>query len=251
MQLLERISLRFRSLFRRGVVDSELDSELRFHIEKQIAANAASGMTPVEARRQAMIEFGGVQELKEECRDMRKINWLQDFAQDVRFGLRILRKSPGFTAVAVLTLALGIGANTAIFSVVNSVLLMPLPYANASHLAMIFLDNPSLGIAHGNLGNADFLALRQEQQSFTAVAALRAPDNGFTLTGAGEAAVIPGASVTSDFFTVLGEKPMPRRTIAPSESDPGAARNRRGRLSILEATSEWRSGGDRSQHHAR
>jgi putative ABC transport system permease protein len=147
-------------------------------------------------------------------------NLFSGILQDIRYALRMLRKSPGFTAVAVLTLALGIGANTAIFSVVNSVLLKPLPYPEANRLAMIFLRWPSEGIFQGAMGNADFMALRQQQHSFSAVAAFSSPDNGFTLTGAGEATKIPGTAVTSDFFSVLGEKPILGRAFLPKESDP-------------------------------
>jgi len=208
-------------LFRKSKLETQLDSELRFHVEEQIADNIAAGMAPAEARRRALAQFGGLEYIKEETRDARGTHFVDTLLQDIRFAFRMLRKSPGFTAVAVLTLALGIGANTAIFSVVDAVLLRAFPYPNAGELVLVFNTPVKQPDALSALSYRDFRECREQNRVFSEMAGNAFHD--LTLTGAGEPSIVNTADVTPEIFSLLGVKPLAGRTLLPEDGKQGAA----------------------------
>jgi putative ABC transport system permease protein len=219
MRLLYKLPLRLRSLFKRGRVEQELSDELRFHLEKLTEENVAKGMTPEDARYAALCELGGAEQIKEECRDMRRVNWIENFIQDLRYGVRMLARDRRFTAVVVLTLALGTGANTAIFSVVNTVLLRPLPYKDADRLVMVWGYNRARGFTTDQVSPLDFADWRAQNHHFESTAA--SADVVYTLTGVGEPALLIAYSFSADYFHVLGVPPLLGRTFLPEEEQPG------------------------------
>ncbi|MGA2601461.1 MAG: permease prefix domain 1-containing protein, partial [Bryobacteraceae bacterium] len=166
--MLHDLFFRVRSLVRRKAAETELDDELRFHRERQFEKYLQSGLSESDARRRVQIDFGGPEQVKEECRDARGVRIMETLFQDVRYGLRMLRKAPGFTAVALLTLALGIGANTAIFSVLYGVLLRPLPYTDAARLMVLNETTPRVGLVSVSYPN--FLDWRAQADAFSSMA---------------------------------------------------------------------------------
>ncbi len=208
-----------RILFRKKQAEAQLDSEVRFHLEQQIAEYIQSGMVPEQARRRAHVEFGGVEAIKENCRESRRVHVVETLLQDVRYGLRMMQRSPGFAAVVILTLALGIGANTAIFSVVNGVLLNPLPYPHPEQL--VALHESKVNFAHGSISYPNFVDWQKENRTFASMAVARG--YAFSLTGSGEAEQVNGEFVSSEYFQQLGVTPVLGRMLAPGEDEIGAA----------------------------
>jgi putative ABC transport system permease protein len=216
---------RFTGLFKGNRQERDLDEELRFHIEQKTRENIAAGMQPEEARYAALRSFGGVEQKKEECRDADRLRWIEDFIQDLRYGLRQLRRNPVFTAVAVLTLSLGIGANTAVFSVVNTILLRPLPLANPQQLVWIAPPSTKCGFSCETYSADAYEEFQAENHSFQDVAgyfAFSTEDN-YKLTDRGEPVPATGIFVTWNFFQVLGVEPSLGRLFASSEATKGGS----------------------------
>ncbi|MFO1449559.1 MAG: ABC transporter permease [Opitutaceae bacterium] len=222
---------KFRWLFRRSQAEADMAEEMRFHLEQRTAEHLADGLAPDEARNAAQRRFGNLASLKEQAREVRGWRWADELPKDLRFAMRQLRKSPGFTTVAILTLALGIGANTAIFSAIDAVLLRPQPYPESERLVNVFERLPS-GEKNSVSGSA-FIDWRDHQTKFESLF-LYAYD-ALDLTGLGEPEKINALSVTSAFDRVLGVTPLLGRGFRPDDDQVG------GRNSVVIVTERfWR-----------
>lgn len=205
------------AMLRRSRMESEMDAELRFHVETYVEDLMCGGMSRQEALRRARLEFGGMERFKEEGREARGVNLIETLVQDARFGMRMLRKSPGFTAVAVLTLALGIGANMAIFSAVESLLLRPLPVENVERLTFIV----SLREGFDPFGTSllEYTAYRDRSHWFSSCGL--ATPRSFNVVGQGEPERIQGAAILANYLATLGVQPVLGRSFTPEEDSPG------------------------------
>ena len=217
---LQSLRLGVRSLLRKDAVERELDDELRFHVEMQTAQNLARGMSPAEARTAALRTFGGVEKTKEQCREVRRTRWLEDFFQDLRYGARAFRSHPGFAAVVVLTLALGIGANTAIFSVVHSILLQPLPYEDSDQLVLLRHDAPAARLEDVGVSPLEMADYRGQSRSLAGLAEHHTM--WFNLLRRGEPERVQTGVVSANFFQLLGIRPILGRDFIPEDEKPGA-----------------------------
>src|SRR5258706_7549433 len=217
MNAWRKLHPRFRALFRKQKVDAEMDEEMLFHIELRTQANIEAGMKPEAARIAALRQFGWKESIKEECRDRRGVRWLENLTQDLRYGARMLRKHPGFTAVAVLTLALGIGANTAIFSVLNAVLLRPLTYPQSERL--VRLSEAGRDWTGGPISYPNFIDWKAQQTTFEHFGLYR--EANYNFTGADEPLRVSAGEVAADVFSALGVQPILGRVFTTNEDKPG------------------------------
>lgn len=210
MRWIYKFPLRLRSIFSKAKADAELSGELQFHLQKQIDQNTADGMSAEEARYAALRDIGGLSQIEEECRQWRGVNWFEHTVQDLQFAARTCRKNPGFTTVVLLTLALGIGANTAIFSLVNGILLRPLPYPHPEQLLNAAYTGP--------VPEGAFVEFQQRLKSLDIAAYSW---SGFNVTGEGNAVRINGTEVSSNFFSLLGANPLKGRAFRRGDELPG------------------------------
>jgi putative ABC transport system permease protein len=210
---------RLRGLLRRDRLGEDLDEELRSHLEMRAADSMAAGKTPEEARYDAQRRFGNATLIKEDTRAMDTIGWLEETARDFRHAFRLLRRSPGFTAVVVLTLALGIGANTAIFSVINSVLLRLLPYHDPDRLVMVWESNSEHPNPHNTVSPPNFLDWQTRNTVFSHMAFIF--DERENLTGNGEPQEVVVQAVSTNFFSLLGVDPLIGPGFSPENGQPG------------------------------
>src|SRR4051794_22623260 len=238
MALLRKASRRLRTLSHRDRFERDLEEEMKFHEDMQTEKHVQEGMAPEEARALARRELGSADRFKDEVRDVRGVTWLDDLRRDVRFGLRSLRRSPGFTVVAMLCLALGIGANAALFSVLNAVMLRPLSFPQPDRLVRIWESIGERG--QGSVSVPNYRDWVAQSTGFEQLVAWL--DGSRNLQGMGEAERITTVQATSNLFSTLRARPLLGRTFVPRQDEPG-----HGRVVVL-SESLWRRrfGADRS-----
>ncbi len=212
------MSLLQRLFSRRKRMMQDLDQDIRDFIERETQDNIGRGMPPEEARYAALRKFGNVTRIKEDTWEVWSFVWLEQIWQDIRLGLRMLAKNPGFTAVAALTLALGIGANTAMFSVVDAVFLEPLPYSHPEQIVQVWEKTP--GGQRNRISTLDFLDWKNQNTVFEAMAA-ECPDESMALTGGDVPVELVAPRVSASYFSILRTRPLLGRTFAPDEDQPG------------------------------
>ena len=218
--MFSRLWRKARSLGNGAGMDRELNSEFRFHLEMEEQKYIRQGLTPDEARYQALRNFGPMEKHKEEARDARGISWLEELVADLRYGARTLLKNPAFAVMAVLTLGLGIGANTAIFSVINGVLLKPLPYENGNRLLLIQQSAPQINQTNFGVSIKELYDYRAELASFDGLVEFH--QMSFDLLRRGEPDRVATGVVSPNFFEVLGIKPILGRTFIATDDDEGS-----------------------------
>ncbi|MGB6302844.1 MAG: ABC transporter permease, partial [Acidobacteriaceae bacterium] len=212
---------RLRALFQRNAVNAELDEELSYHLARETEKYRERGASPEEATRRARMALGGPEQVRQQCREARGTKFFEDLIQDLRYGMRMLKKNPRLTSMIVLSLALGIGANTAIFSVTNTLLLKPLPYPNADRLAILWLRSPGIGIPQDWPSPGQYHDIKTQNHVFDDTAIATGDEH--ILTGVSRAMKVDAISASSSLLPMLGAKPMLGRIFLPEEDKPGKA----------------------------
>lgn len=221
--MISDLLFRLRAIFRRSSVEKELDDELRFHFEHEVEKLMRSGLSREEASRRARLALGGLDQVKEECRDARGVSVLEAAMQDLRYGMRGLRRNPGLAILATLTLSLGMAASTVVFSIFQAALLRPLPFRDADRLVELWETRQDRGIDRASFTEANFWDVRAQNHSFEEIAALHSDEG--NMTGAGPAEKVTVMSITAGFFRVLGVTPILGRDFL-YEEDQGGLDNR-------------------------
>lgn len=214
---------RLRALFRREAVDAEMDEELAYHLEREAEKLRRLGSSEEESLRSARIALSGVEQARQQCRESRGTKNLEILGQDLRYGLRMLRKKPGVTFLILLSLAIGIGANSALFSVTNTLLLKPLPYPHPDRLALLWLRSPGIGIPQDWPSPGQYHDLRTQNHVFDQTAILI--DDSFALGGLSKAMKVDAVEASSSFLPMLGAKPLLGRIFLPAEDHHGNGDN--------------------------